>query len=36
MKSIGAFAVLVVLIQLSILGFIGWVIIKLMQHFGVI
>lgn len=36
MKSIGAFAVLAVLFQLSILGFIGWVIIKLMQHFGVI
>jgi len=36
MKAFGAAAFVMVVIQLSILGFLGWVIVSLLRHFGVI
>ena len=35
-KIFGAWFVFIVLFQLTMLGFVGWVVVKLLQHFQVI
>ena len=36
MKAFGALAFAIVVLQLSVLMFLGWVIVKLLSHFGII
>lgn len=35
-KAFGAYFVGIILLNLAVLGFIGWVVVKLLQHFQVI
>ena len=35
-RSFGIMAAIAILVNVVILGFLGWVIVKLLQHFGVI
>lgn len=35
-KTVGLIAVAIVALQLSVYGFVGWVIYKLLVHFGIV